>query len=421
VLASALLQTIYNISLTRIIMFTGETPIVYLKRVPPGPWFWNIFIPVTIIIWGSWGLAGIAGSCGTALGSLILGKLPTAQEADLVRLLTIVIMLICAFIVTIGSKIERTLEIANWFFAFIIIFILLFIVTPFTVKPSIALEALAGTFRFGYIPPGADMSLLAAWWAYTALAAGLNFMFMNWYRDKGYGMGAVVGYIPAIIGGRKIPVSPVGKTFTLNSDNISIFRKWMRILKYDQWIIFFTGAMLGMYLPALIASSILPRGQSLPAWGVAAHIANEYAGIVGPWGYYLISLIGLTVLFSSALGAYVDAVPRNLTDTLWGLESIRRWSGNDIRKVYYTILIVYILFSIYALYQTQPLILVTIAANIANFIGLFIIPAVIYLNTKLPEQIKPGIWENIALIVFLLLSAFFFINAILSLIGVKIL
>ena len=421
VLVSALLQTVYNISLTRIIMFTGETPIVYLRRVPPGPWFWMVFTPVVIVTWGAWGLAGIAGSCGTALGSIILGRLPTAQEAGLVRSLTVVIILLCMFIVTIGAKIERTLEVANWFFAFFTIFTLLFIIAPFTVKPSILLEALAGTFKFGYIPSGADMGLLTAWWAYTALAAGLNFIFMNWYRDKGYGMGALVGYIPAIIGGRKIPVSPVGKTFTLNIDNISTFKKWMRILQYDQWFIFFTGAMLGMYLPALIAGSLLPRGQDLPAWGVAAHIANEYAEVVGLWGYYLVGLIGFIVLFSSALGAYVDAVPRNLTDILWSSETIRRWAGNDIRKVYYTILIVYIVFSIWALYQTQPLILVTVAANIANFIGLFVIPAIIYLNMKLPKQIGPEAWEYVALTIFLLLSAFFFINTILNLVGVKIL
>ena len=32
----------------------------------------------------------------------------------------------------------------------------------------------------------------------------------NWYRDKGYGMGAKVGYIPAAIGGKTIHVSPKG-------------------------------------------------------------------------------------------------------------------------------------------------------------------------------------------------------------------
>jgi len=420
VLVSSLLQTVYNVSLVRISMYCGEPPIVYLKRVPPGPKFWGIFLPIMIIIWGAWGLAGIAGSGATALGSIILGRLPTAGDAWLVRYLTIVVIALCVAIVLFGYKIERTLEIANWFFAGFILLTLLFIVAPLTVKAEVLYEALWGTFNFGYIPPGADMSLIAAWWAYTALAVGLNFIFMNWYRDKGYGMGSVVGYIPALIGGKKVMLSPVGKVFKLTPKNLGRFKTWMKILNYDQWFIFFPGAILGMYLPSLIAASLLPRGQSLPAWGVAAHIANQFAAIVGVWGYYLICLIGFIVLFSSALGAYVDAVPRNLTDLLWGLESMRKYFKNDVRLLYYTILAIYVAFSIWALYQTQPLIMVIIAANTANFIGIFVIPAVMYLTYRLPKELRPKLWEYVLLVVFLILSTYFFLTSILPYLGIKI-
>ncbi len=421
VLVSSLLQTIYNVCLVRVTVYCGEPPIVYLRRVPPGPKFWSVFLPLMIIGWGAWGLAGIAGSGATALGSILLGRLPTAADADLVRLLTLIIIALCVTMVSIGSKIERTLEILNWFFALFILLTLLLIVAPLTVRPSIVYEAFVGTFNFGYIPPGADMSLITAWWAYTALAAGLNFIFMNWYRDKGYGMGSVVGYIPALIGGRKVFLSPVGKVFRLSDENIGRFKRWVKLLKYDQWLIFFPGAILGMYLPALIAASLLPRGQQLPPWGVAAHIANEFAARVGSaWGYYLICLIGFIVLLSSALGAYVDAVPRNLTDLLWGSEKVRRWAGGDVRKVYYAILLTYVMFTIWALYQAQPLILVIIAANAANFVGIFVVPAVIYLTHKLPRELRPGMWEYVALIIFLMLSTYFFLLSLLGLLGIKI-
>ncbi|MCX8186159.1 MAG: Nramp family divalent metal transporter [Sulfolobales archaeon] len=420
VLVSALLQTIYNVCLVRISMYCGEPPIVYLKRVPPGPKFWTIVLPSIIVAWGSWGLAGIAGSGATALGSIILGRLPTPRDADLVRFLTIVIISVCVLIVLFGSKIERTLELANWFFATFIILTLLLVVAPLTVKAHIIYEAVIGTFNFGYIPPGADMSLITAWWAYTALAAGLNFIFMNWYRDKGYGMGAVVGYIPALIGGKKVTLSPAGKIFKLNDENVNIFKKWMRILKYDQWLIFLPGAILGMYLPSLIAVSLLPRGQQLPPWGVAAHISNEFASIVGGWGYYLIGLIGFIVMLSSALGAYVDSVPRNLTDLLWGSEGVRRWCNWDVRRLYYSLLLIYVSFTLWALYQTQPLILVIIAANAANLVGILVVPAVIYLNYKLPKEIRPKMWENLALITFLALSTYFFLFTLLGQLGIKI-
>ncbi|MEM4519221.1 MAG: Nramp family divalent metal transporter [Sulfolobales archaeon] len=418
-LVSAFLQTIYNVCLVRISMYCGEPPIVYLKRVPPGPKFWNIFLPSIIVAWGAWGLAGIAGSGATALGSMILGRLPTANDSDLIRLLTLVIISVCVVTVLLGSKIERTLEIVNWFFAVFILLTLLFIVAPLTIKAQVIHEAVVGTFNLGYIPPGADMSLITAWWAYTALAAGLNFIFMNWYRDKGYGMGSIVGYIPALIGGKKVSLSPTGKVFRLSNDNLSRFRRWMRLLSYDQWLIFFPGALLGMYLPSLIAVSLLQRGQQLPPWGVAAHIANEFASIVGVWGYYMICLIGFIVMLSSALGAYVDSVPRNLTDLLWGSSVVRSWSKGDVRRLYYTILLIYIAFTIWALYQTQPLILVIIAANAANFVGIFVVPAIIYLNYKLPREIRARPWENVVLVIFMALSTYFFILSLAGQLGIK--
>ncbi len=420
VLVSSFLQTVYNVSLVRISMYCGESPIVYLSRVPPGSKFWSVFLAAVIISWGAWGLAGIAGSGATALGSLILGRLPTANDAWLVRYLTMVIIALCVITVLFGYKIERTLEIVNWFFAGFILITLALVVAPLTLKAEVVYEALWGMFNFGYIPPGADMSLITAWWAYTALAAGLNFVFMSWYRDKGYGMGAVVGYIPALIGGKKVMLSPVGKVFRIDDENVRRFKTWMKLLSYDQWLIFFPGALLGMYLPSLIAASLLPRGQTLPPWGVAAHIANEFAAIVGAWGYYLICLIGFMVLFSSALGAYVDAVPRNLTDLIWGLERVRKAFGNDVRKLYYSILATYVAFTIWALYQTQPLILVIIAANAANFVGIFVVPAVMYLTFKLPEELRPKPWEYAFLLIFMVLSALFFSASILSQLGIKI-
>lgn len=38
---------------------------------------------------------------------------------------------------------------------------------------------------------------------------------MNYYRDAGYGMGHRAGYIPAVIGGKKMSVSPLGKIFKM--------------------------------------------------------------------------------------------------------------------------------------------------------------------------------------------------------------
>ena len=50
-----------------------------------------------------------------------------------------------------------------------------------------------------------------------------NSTYSNYVRDKGWGMGSQVGAIPSAIGGRKISLSHVGKTFPLSDENL---RRW---------------------------------------------------------------------------------------------------------------------------------------------------------------------------------------------------
>jgi len=57
ILLSAVLQTFYNVEITRYVMATGEVPVLGWARVPPGWWLW---VPVALLmvyfanIWGGW-------------------------------------------------------------------------------------------------------------------------------------------------------------------------------------------------------------------------------------------------------------------------------------------------------------------------------------------------------------------------------
>ena len=58
--------------------------------------------------------------------------------------------------------------------------------------------------RFDFLPRGTDFFLLAALVAYSGAGGVGNLTLSNWARDKGYGMGKRVGYIPAAAaGGRR--------------------------------------------------------------------------------------------------------------------------------------------------------------------------------------------------------------------------
>jgi Mn2+/Fe2+ NRAMP family transporter len=206
-------------------------------------------------------------------------------------------------------------------------------------------------------------------------------------------MGSVVGFIPAVIGGKKVPLSPVGAIFKLAPENLKTWKIWEKLLHLDLWLIFFIGGMFGMLLPAMIVSSLVPVGTTLPAWGIAAHVSNQFAAKVGPWGYYFIALIGFFILFSTQLGV-LDELVRVVTDTLWNTsEGVRKWAKGDVRRIYYPFLAIYLIFACFAMWAAAPLILLLIGANVTHFLGIWLIPVLTYLDRKLiPKELRTPLW-----------------------------
>src|SRR3712207_6764810 len=124
-----------------------------------------------------------------------LGRLAGPGDAGLVLFWGYVTFLVSVAIIAVGRKIERTLELIEWFFvAWILIFLL--IVGIVFVRPEVWLTVASGFVSFGAIPEGVDWFLLASFAAYAGSGGVGNATLTNWIRDKGFGMGGVVGFIP---------------------------------------------------------------------------------------------------------------------------------------------------------------------------------------------------------------------------------
>jgi len=283
------------------------------------------------------------------------------------------------------------------------------------VPPSTWGEALLGYVSFGQIPQGVDMLLLGAMVGYSAYGGFGNNAITNWYRDKGYGMGGKVGYIPTAIAGTSIKVWPRGMVAPPTEENISRFKGWWKLLNIDQWGVFWLGGMLGMLLPALLYVTLLPRGESLPSWGIAVSPASALNKMFGPAGFYLVVFFGFWILFSTAI-SNIDLVCRQATDMLWfASEKVRRWSKEDIRKVYYFLLVAIVQWGSAYMNITLPLVLLAISANVANFTMALSAILTIVVNRKfLAEPFRPALWREIALVVCTLFFGFFFLVFILS-------
>ncbi|MEM4841019.1 MAG: Nramp family divalent metal transporter [Sulfolobales archaeon] len=420
-----LFQTIYNIAFCRMTMLVGEPALVYFARVFPRKFWiaWNVAVLFFALSWPGWALGA-----ATALGSIVLGRVPgvgvppeqVAADAVFVRYLGIGLFLFTFFVVMFGGKIYNTLEYILRFKVLFVTFTV-FILAIIYGKPEIWAETLEGYVSIGYIPPGVDIFLLGGWWGYTGWLSAINFLMSNWYRDKGYGVGALVGYLPAIIGGKKIEVSPVGKIFKLTPENLATWKRWEKLLVWDQWLIFFPFGVIGMTMPAILVASFIPIGTRLPEWGIAAHVATQFGAMWGPIGYYFISLVGLIVLWGTQL-QIMDTLTRNMTDLLWSTsEGIRKWAKGDVRRVYYPFMACYIAFAMWAIWQAPPLIILLLSANIANFGG-YAVFLLYRLERKLPKELRLRWYYWIFLYAFAILCWFFFVAVFILgwLLGIKV-
>ena len=71
-----------------------------------------------------------------------------------------------------------------------------------------------------------------------------------------------------------------GSVFEVSPQSLRDWRGWWRIVRFDQWGVYFTGAMLGMILPAILYTSALEPGRDIRGLGVAAELAGVEVWLV---------------------------------------------------------------------------------------------------------------------------------------------
>lgn len=441
IMLSIVLQVFYNVELARFTIATGEAPVLAFGRTPPGWWLW---VPLALIsfyisfILGSWTV-----NAGASMFALVVGRAyQGAAEAEFVRILGIGLLLSCFFFLTIGRKIERTMEaIQGIFLPYVLVGLAL--VTLAVVPGEFWQQALGDLFTLASPPAGSDPSLLGGLAGFAALASGLNFMFIMYYRDKGYGMGYKVGFLSGLVGsggaGRRRrneaqsgtdarsessmieqssiieqqgSILPSGKIFPEDAKNAALWKRWFRFLLIDQWGIYFPGAVLGMILPIILVTYLasLPNvtrpDQSTIIIFAAQQLGQKYGQLLAGWAL----LTGFVILYSTQM-VILDLLARNLTDAAYGVsERLRKWVQYDPRRFYYPALLALIAIIGILIHLATPGFLLLLSANLANFAALIFPPIMIYLNRQLPRPARIPWWGMLMLAANTLFFGFFFIN-----------
>jgi len=407
---SAIFQAILNIELIRYAIATGESMALGFTRLKPTPHLYAALIVVLAFLQLGWPyLAFIAAEW---LSIVQTGS----RNPALIYAWGYVIWFLSVLLMLFGGRVLRILEAVGWvsvisIFAILTAFALL--VAPF----GVWIDGLKGLVSFGAVPPGVDWAVVNAMAGYAGLGGVANLILSSWYRDKGYGMGKLTGYISTLIGGRRVKFSPRGLLPSETPENAERFRRWFRWVRIDMAVFAF-GAIMSMYIPSVIALSIVPPSRRWSAPEVLTMFTLNAERLFGAWGRLLMILVVFWVFFSSQISV-VDPISRLATEVLWGLSpAVRRWAGDDVRRVYYSVLAAYMLWGAIAINFGTPTQILVIAANIANLaLSVFGVLA-LYVNSRLlPKFAKPTPLEAALAALSAAFYALLFVTSLLQYLG----
>lgn len=421
------LQVLFNLEGIRYTLYTGEPALSGIMRLKPGCRFWGgAFVLLTAM---QLGVPALAPATAVTVFGMMMDRVPaeapgekevreaektgdasTSSElqqereraiSDRSTLLKITygIIVVTLLILMFGGTIERMLEWASWFMI-VYIFIFLIAVNLWFVPGDIWASTLAGFFDFGNWPTGVEPLLMATFFA-TAGSGGIgNLTISNWIRDKGFGMGAVVGAIPSAVGAKEVRLSHVGKVFAITADNLRRWRLWWKYVVLDQVWLWALGCFCGMFLNVNLARAIIPQGTDLSKVGAGAFQA-EYMAKHFWQGLWVLGLLnGFWILFSTQLGN-TDVLIRTLTDTLWTASSrVRRWRDGSIAKVYYSLLLVFTAWGLIAVHLGTAMTLFKYLGTMAGVVMAIAGVQLYLVNTRLlPRELQPSWWRKAALLI----------------------
>ena len=421
-----ILQLIFNLEGIRYTLYTGEPAISGIMRLRPGCRFWGgAYVLLTAM---QLGVPALAPAAAVTVFGMMQNRVPVAapsdqewqdvanagaveaetslrsqkdQAASDARFnlkITYGVIIATLLLLMFGGTIERMLEWASWFMI-AYIFIFLIAVNIWFVPLEYWGRTLKGFCQFGAWPKDAEPLLMASFFA-TAGAGGIgNLTISNWVRDKGFGMGSVVGAIPSAVGAKEVRLSHVGKVFAITVENMRRWRIWWRYVVIDQVWVWALGCFLGMFLNVNLAQAIIQPGTDLTNIGAGAFQAKYMAEHFWSALWMLGLLNGFWILYSTQLGN-TDVLIRTLTDTLWTASSrVRSWRSGSIAKVYYTLLLIFTAWGLIAVHLGTAMQLFQYLATMAGVV-MSIAGVQLYLvNTRLlPRELQPSWWRKAALL-----------------------
>jgi hypothetical protein len=384
------LQFFLNMEIERYSLATGESAVVGFARLNA------VFVPVFLLcatlpwIWPGW---------ATGAATLLHWEFHWPVTGTAVASL-----LLCGLILSVGPVVYRTVELIQ----------LVLVVTIVVLASGLALAVVGwedvlalgrGALRFGYVPEGVHLPMLLGALAFAGAGGSVNLAQSNYIKDKGYGMGALVGRITSPFTGRDEAVSEVGTAFRETPENLARWRVWWRRCNVEHVSSFYVVALLSLALFCLLAGALLSPGAEIAAgFGFIRDEAASIESHFGAGAKHVFLLVGVAVLFSTEL-ALLDAVARVAADLL--AIGPFRGRGVSVSWLYFGVVWMLIAFGIAVLSAgfDQPLVLLVLSAALNGVVMFLYSGLLLWLNVR---SFEPPLRPRPLRIAALLVCFFFF-------------
>lgn len=434
---SIVLQVFYNLECGRYALYCGEPIFTGFLRTRPGPRFWVTFfllmsIPAVI--------PGLAFNSASVFGALWLDRPPVESDRNFILALAYGCLVLVVLPVLFGRKIYNTLQ-AIMSAKVVFVLAATLVLGLWLVDFESWWNVFSGFAKFGTVPtrdaagqpqaanivtawlsgqplPVIDLDGIGVIAGFAAVAGGGglgNSLYSNYVRDKGWGMGSLVGAIPSAVGGQDITLSHLGKVFVPTQENLRKWRGWWRYILVEQFWIWAPGCFVGMALPALLSmqfahySPLTTQPQPFD-WAqpvVSAdglrHAPGLSEGLAN--GLWLVMLaVGLAILLPSQMSV-VEEVCRRWTDVIWSASPRVRDTMHEgqVKHIYCALLIGYVAWCcisllLFGLYGT-PKLMFLVVANVNNVaLGLTSFH-ILWVNSRfLPPPLRPRWYHRLGLV-----------------------
>ena len=388
---ASLLQYWLNLEICRYTVITGETPMTGFTSI--GRWFaWFCWVGVFIenIWFGAYASAG-----GTALAALTgfpQGWEPRGQSLFWGYFTIGIYLLALVFSSVAYQLVEK--------FSMVIVLITMAgIIFAVFQEPVVAA---AGPFFAALVPHVTAPASVSNWdpkdWNTLATsiafagAGGFGQLFIAyWMRDKGIGMGHIVGRITSPITGKAESIPATGYYFADTEENKRNYQGWVRYFGFENAI----GVGLNMATTIIMCwlawALLLPKGLVPKGWEIAVVQSAFFEVAWGPVGKALFLVVAAAFLCDAWL-QLTDGFSRIQADFFY--QNVPGAQKLHFRYWYYIFVGIFTVLTVVTMALAQPGTLILLRGVVAFLAMAIICPAFVYLNyfllpKALPKWVKP--------------------------------